>query len=287
MDLQNLEITFINNDVQGIFKVKPNLVGYKMYGIPKRLIGEACKSLESGLQGIYFLVNTDQAKNSKRYLYVGQTKQGPNRLENHKLMKDGWNMAYMFLADKEYLNLQTVDELEALEIQHFTDCGKYDVKNIRPNKAAPSSNSQNLSESMEAVLAFFGYDLLPAEEISEETNDLDEKTFLCTRNGTNGRLIIQDKDHFILQANSRVTVAFNEENIMNKTVINLRKKGVKDGLLKKDNGNMYYLTTKDISFNSPSAAGAFVCGNSSNGKTDFKNKDGMTLGDFLKKTFGE
>ena len=142
-----LTIEFLSRDVKGPFVAKIDTQAFKLYGIPRDCVQDAINKLDKNLQGIYFLVNTEE-RGKGRYLYIGQTKQGPERLIDHRVKKPEWNMAYMFLASKTDLSLQTVDELEALEIQRFSECGKFSLFNTRPNLAEPSPLTQLFSEGM-------------------------------------------------------------------------------------------------------------------------------------------
>lgn len=272
----NLSINFISKDVNGIFTARSDIARYTMYGIPRNLVQEAINELPDGLQGIYFLVNKDESKNVKRYLYIGQTKQEPTRLIDHKNKKPEWNMAYMFLADKKDLDLQTTDELEAYEISRFFDSNKYNLINSRPNKASCSSLTQLFSESIEEVLSFFGYDPFLQNESKEiQDNDI----FIMNRNGAKGLLKIKNGKYILLNG-SYISQSYNEQQISDKS-IKLRENLLKTNNLIKE--GIYYKTQKDIIFDTPSAASVFVIGMSDNGWTSFKNKDGKTLKDLKNK----
>ena len=89
-----LTIEFLSRDVKGPFVAKIDTQAFKLYGIPRDCVQDAINKLDKNLQGIYFLVNTEE-RGKGRYLYIGQTKQGPERLIDHRVKKPEWNMAYM------------------------------------------------------------------------------------------------------------------------------------------------------------------------------------------------
>lgn len=272
-----LEINFINGDSNGVFSARNDIARYTMYGIPRNRIQEAINNLSDGLQGIYFLVNTNESKESQRYLYIGQTKQGPTRLINHKATKDEWNMAYMFLAEKEDISLQIADELEAYEISRFSDSKKYNIINNRPNKATCSPITQMFSESIEELLSFFGYD--PFRKNIDNDSVYSDDIFIIKRNGAKGLLEIKNNKYVLLK-DSTILQNINENQIANKTV-ELREQLIKEGKIVVD--GIFYKTLTDIEFDSPSAVSTFVIGQADNGWISFKNKDGKTLNDLLRK----
>lgn len=272
-----LEINFIDGDSSGVFIARNDIFRYTMYGIPRDRVQEAINNVPEGLQGVYFLVNTDEAKSEKRYLYIGQTKQGPTRLIDHRLKKSDWNMAYMFLADKEDISLQIADELESYEIARFSDSNKYRIENTKNNKATCSPIAQMFSESIEDVLVFFGYD--PYRKDFDNKENYSEDIFVINRNGTKGLLKIKNEKYYLL-AGSLISQNINMEQVSNK-IVDLREMLLASNQLKED--GIYYKTFTDIEFNSPSAASSFVVGTADNGWLSFKNNDGQTLDDVFRR----
>ena len=168
--MEEMNIKFLNQNVNGVFEATADIASFNMYGIPRNNIQQAINNLPEGLQGIYFLVNNNESREGKRYLYIGQTKQGPKRLIDHKAKKIEWNMAYMFLADSKHMSLQSADELEAYEIERFSDSELYTIKNERPNKATVSNKAKLISQKIEECMAFFGYGFKEQIKIKNDEN---------------------------------------------------------------------------------------------------------------------
>jgi len=275
-----LSIEFLNNgDIRGVFSAKADTQGFKLYGIPRDCVQDAINKLDDKLQGIYFLVNTNE-KGSGRYLYIGQTKQGPSRLIDHRITKPEWNMAYMFLAAKSELSLQTVDELEALEIQRFTECGKFKMGNGKPNKAEPSQLTRLYSNNMEETLSFFGYDVNPiADQNIEAQSPLPDNIFRIKASGVNGLLEVKEGPKFVLLKGSHTAKEIKE--YVTKGTKEEQKRLIKSGVLADD--GLFYKTTKDIICKTPSFAGELCTGRSSNGWSEFVNENGQSLGDVLER----
>jgi hypothetical protein len=272
-----LTIEFLNHDVKGPFVASIDTQSFKLYGIPRDCVQDAINKLDKNLQGIYFLVNTNE-RGGNRYLYIGQTKQGPERLIDHRVKKPEWNMAYMFLATKNYLSLQIVDELESLEIQRFTACGKFNLFNSRPNLAEASSLAKLFSEGMEETLSFFGYDVAP-EESEKSSFDTDTGIYRIKSLGAEAFLKLGSEGEFILLADSHVVKEMKE--YANRGTKELQAKCIKDKTLIEDGA--FYKLTKDISFSSPSSAGEFMTGRAVDGWVEFKDNQGNTLDSKIRK----
>lgn len=134
---------------------------FKIYGVPRDCVQIAINEFDPDmrLHGIYFLVNTNQSRDSKRYIYIGQTIQGPHRLVNHRQSRDHWNYAYMFLADKEFMDNTLINELEAIEIKRFQNSSNFSSDNSRCNRATISPKTDDFSRIIEEIMSFFGYSL--------------------------------------------------------------------------------------------------------------------------------
>lgn len=155
--IKNLKISFIDGNRDDTFVGKIDTFGFSLVGVPKDKIAQACNSSLISQQGVYFLVNTNEAKTDRRYIYVGQTKNGPHRLIDHNTKKHEWNLAYMFLGDKNIFPLQVVDELEAFEIDKYQNNVAFNCVNSKPNKAQASDETLDVAKIIEDVLTFFGY----------------------------------------------------------------------------------------------------------------------------------
>lgn len=155
--MYSMNFTFVNGNPTDSFYASIDSLGFYLVGVPKDKIAQACNCDEIPSQGIYFLVNTKESKFEKRYLYIGQTKDGPSRLIDHKAKKAEWDVAYMFLAGKSVFPLQTVDELEALEIEKYKQCEAYNLINKKPNKANPDAKTQHIVDIIDDVMTFLGY----------------------------------------------------------------------------------------------------------------------------------
>ena len=175
--MNNINISLISGKADDAFLGRIDTHGFILVGVPRNKIAQACNCNEIPPQGIYFLVNTKETKYKQRYLYVGQTKTGPNRLQDHKSKKAEWDMAYMFLGHKYLFSLQVIDELESLEIEKYKNNKAFNLVNEKPNRAIPGVETQNIANIIEEVMTFLGYgfdySLSTLEEVGEEEKEHD------------------------------------------------------------------------------------------------------------------
>ena len=112
---KKLEIIYHNGQPDGIRSIRRYLSTMTTYVIPRPLLSEAKKLTGINRPGIYYLISeTDDNKIAQ--IYVGQTRNGVSRLDDHNRSKDFWNKAIMFLADNKTFSLDMISGLEAFAI---------------------------------------------------------------------------------------------------------------------------------------------------------------------------
>lgn len=147
---KKLETIYHNGQPDGIRLVRRNLSTMTTYIIPRPLLTEA-KSLQGITRpGIYYLIHEND-NNKIAQIYVGQTRNGVIRLDDHNRSKDFWNKAIMFLADSKTFTLDMISGLEKYAIQKAMESKRYTVE----NSVVPKYEIDE-------------YDLASVEEIYEE-----------------------------------------------------------------------------------------------------------------------
>ena len=99
----------------------------RAFVIPRIYLGKAKKLTGVDNPGVYFLINDETGSLSK--IYVGQTRNGITRLDDHNTRKDFWNKAILFLADSQHFTLNIISGLEKYAIQKAIDANRYQVDN--------------------------------------------------------------------------------------------------------------------------------------------------------------
>ncbi len=125
---KKLEIIYHNGKPDGIRQVRRQLSTMTAYVIPRPLLAEAKRITGIDRPGIYYLINEND-DNRIAQVYVGQTRNGVIRLDDHNRSKDSWNKAIMFLADNKTFSLDMISGLEAYAISKITASKRYRVEN--------------------------------------------------------------------------------------------------------------------------------------------------------------
>lgn len=110
---KKLEIIYHNGQPDGIRSIRRHLSTMTTYVIPRPLLSESKKLTGINRPGIYYLISENDA-NKIAQIYIGQTRNGVSRLDDHNRSKDFWNKAIMFLADSKTFSLDMISGLEAL-----------------------------------------------------------------------------------------------------------------------------------------------------------------------------
>ena len=269
MKFKQMEVYFMDNEPEGIRAAWFPTGVFKTFIVPRSKIKAAKQLDDVNKPGIYFLIG-DNVDGEKTVIYCGQTTQGVSRLDDHVAKKDFWNKAILFLADQHLFNRDVISGLEALGISIAKDCGRYNVDNDK----VPSYNidiyHQDTVESYFKDIKFFmnwlGYGL-------EKDVGADNNSILRTKRRGIVAYGIYSGEKFDVLARSMINIA-KEPNIRSYKI--LRKELLAAGIIAKDKEGCYRLK-ENRTFKTPSGASDFVLGGSTNGWTEWRDKNGKTL----------
>lgn len=239
------------------------------YIIPRPLLSEAKKLTDINRPGIYYLIGEND-DNKIACIYIGQTRNGVSRLDDHKRSKNFWTKAIMFLVDSKTFSLDTICGLEAYAINKASEAKHYKVENtVNPRYEIDEYDLpliEEVYEEIKFIMATRGYKMENAKNTLSEANILH-----TTRNGTHA-LGVYDGDRFEVLEDSEIDMS---RKCHSENVEKQRQTAVQNGNIIK-NGDRHILNVS-IPFTSPSAAAMFTLGGSTNGWTEWKSKDGKTL----------
>lgn len=272
---KKLEIIYHNGQPNGIRSIRRHLSTMTTYVIPRPLLSEAKKLTGINRPGIYYLISEND-DNKIAQIYIGQTRNGVSRLDDHSRSKDFWNKAIMFLADSKTFSLDMISGLEAYAIGKATDAKRYTVENtVNPRYEIDEYDLpliEEVYEEIKFIMATQGYKM----ENSKTT--LNEASILhTTRNGVHA-LGIYDGDQFEVLEGSQIDMS---RKCHSEKVEKQRQTAVANGNIVKS-GEKYILNVS-IPFTSPSTAAMFALGGSTNGWTEWKSKDGKTLDELFRR----
>ena len=265
---KRLEIIFHNGEPEGIRIYMRHLSTIKAFVIPRIFLNEAKKLTGVDNPGVYFLINDDTGSLSK--IYIGQTRNGISRLDDHNAKKDFWNKAILFLADSQHFTLNIISGLEKYAIQKAIDANRYQVDNKAVPKYKISEYDEPLVEEIyeeiEFIMATLGF------RMNGSTAQQYQPVFTTSRRGVVGRGTYSGESFDVLPGSEiDMLKAVRIESYNAK-----RQEYINDGTIVQKEDGKYYLT-KIITFKTPSGASDFVLGGSTNGWAEWKDQDGKTL----------
>lgn len=272
---KKLEMIYHNGQPDGIRSIRRNLSTMTTYVIPRPLLSEAKNISGINRPGIYYLINEDDG-NKIVQLYIGQTRNGITRLDDHNRSKDFWNKAIMFLAESKTFTLDMISGLEKFAIIKAQESKRYKVENnIVPKYEIDEYDLaavEEIYEEVQFIMATQGYKMNDAKSTLNEADILH-----TTRNGITA-FGIYDSEKFDVLEGSQINIdkpahlqKYNrqmEELISQQSIVNVDGK---------------YILKVTLDFKTPSGASDFVLGSSTNGWVEWKNRDGKTLDELYRK----
>ena len=272
---KKLEIIYHNGQPDGIRSIRRHLSTMTTYVIPRTLLSEAKKLSGINRPGIYYLISEND-DNKIAQIYVGQTRNGVARLDDHNRSKDFWNKAIMFLADNKTFSLDMISGLEAFAINKAHESKRYKVENsVNPKYEIDEYDLpliEEVYEEIKFIMATQGYKMDDAKVTLNEDNILH-----TTRNGVLA-FGVYDGEHFEVLEGSEIDM---NRKCHSSTFEKQRQTALTNGDIVKVDDK--YKLTVSVSFSSPSSAAMFVLGGSTNGWTEWKDKDGKTLDKLFRK----
>ena len=272
---KKLEIIYHNGQPDGIRSIRRHLSTMTTYVIPRPLLSEAKKITGINRPGIYYLINEND-ENKIAQIYIGQTRNGVVRLDDHNRSKDFWNKAIMFLADSKTFSLDMISGLEEYAIMKAHESNRYKVENsVKPKYEIDEYDLPSIEEVYEEIqfiMATQGYKMDNAKMSMNEAD-----IFQTSRKGIIARGVYGG-DKFQVLEGSEINI---EKPVHLEKYNRQRKELYEKGDIVKQ-GDKYVLTVT-LEFNTPSGASDFVLGGSTNGWAEWKNKDGKTLDEVYRK----
>ena len=272
---KKLEIIYHNGQPDGIRSIRRHLSTMTTYVIPRTLLSEAKKLSGINRPGIYYLISEND-DNKIAQIYVGQTRNGVARLDDHNRSKDFWNKAIMFLADNKTFSLDMISGLEAYAIAKAHDSKRYKVENsVNPKYEIDEYDLpliEEVYEEIQFIMATQGY------KMDNSKVTLNEANILHTTRNSIAAFGVYDGENFEVLEGSEIDMS---RKCHSATIEKQRQTALANGNIICVDGK--YQLTVSVSFTSPSSAGMFVLGGSINGWVEWKDKDGKTLDEIYRK----
>lgn len=272
---KKLETIYHNGQPDGIRSIRRNLSTMTVYVIPRPLLAEAKNISGINRPGIYYLIN-ESDDNKIAQIYVGQTRNGIARLDDHNRSKDFWNKAIMFLAESKTFTLDMISGLEKFAIMKAQESKRYKVENtVVPKYEIDEYDLASVEEIYDEIQFIMG---TQGYKMDDSKTSLDEADVLhTTRNGIEA-FGIYDGEKFEVLESSQVNI---DKKVNLEKYNKQRTELLENGSITQIDGK--YILNAILTFNTPSGASDFILGGSTNGWTEWKNKDGKTLDELYRR----
>ena len=272
---KKLETIYHNGQPDGIRSIRRNLSTMTVYVIPRPLLSEAKNISGINRPGIYYLIN-ESDDNKIAQIYVGQTRNGITRLDDHNRSKDFWNKAIMFLAESKTFTLDMISGLEKFAIMKAQESKRYKVENtVVPKYEIDEYDLASVEEIYDEIQFIMG---TQGYKMDDSKTSLDEAAVLhTTRNGIEA-FGIYDGEKFEVLEGSQVNI---DKDVKLERYNKQRAELLENGSITKVDDK--YILNAILTFNTPSGASDFILGGSTNGWTEWKNKNGKTLDELFRK----
>lgn len=260
----------------------------RVFEIPRPLLGDFLRRPESAQVGVYFLFGSDSDNAAQSY--IGQTGNVGERLKQHAKSKEFWTRSMVAVSLTNEWTSTHVSYLEWLSIDRATKAGRYQLVNgnqaSNPHTPEPlEADCHEFLETIAVLLATLGAPILEPilDPVSVETTGTAET--IDTRNEVGGLLYLQNAgcqgrgrltaEGLLVLKGSRgrgtVTGSASAAQIRRREALEA------DGVITFEGDDLVFV--KDHLFDSPSAAGIVLVGRNTNGRTHWKNEEGLSLSD--------
>ncbi len=258
-----------------------NWTGQALY-VPRNRFSDLKNWDEAGKPGVYFLFGEDDSS-GEPLAYIGEAEDVRSRLQNHVANKEFWNEAVLFTNKDENLTKAHIRYLEARLVQAAKAAGRYRLENgnAPQTPSLPRCDRAAMDEffdNLRLLLGALGHKLLEAVgrprpvENGTDTDEPKPLELIMQRSGLVARAQLTDEGIVVLpgsQATDDVRASLSDG------YRKLRDRLIASGVLQPQGTG--YVFAREHLFNSPSAAGAMVCGQACNGREYWKDNEGRML----------
>lgn len=271
---KTIQIFLPNGEPTGIRIAEITTGILRVIEVPRTMLEDFFAMEESSQVGIYFLFGDDDK------LYIGQSGDLKSRLSQHNKTKEFWNKAVVVLSLTNNLTQTHALFLEWLSINQTKQAERYALENgnqgCKPHAPAPlEADCHTFFEQMKVVIGTLGYPLFKSL-VSKKASD--DELFYCKRNGVNGTGLYTNEGFVLLKGSTgQAVVAELYKDKLPKLRSELLASG--DAIIEDDR----LVLQKDILFQTPSGASNLLICMSTNGWTEWKDKNGTTLSDLKRK----
>ena len=268
----SVRIFIPSGDPEGLRLVeKSNWTGQGLV-FPRSILKEVRNRPELARTGVYIIWGPGDSGQIPR-VYIGEGTGVVARLDSHAKKKDFWTYAAVFSSKDQNLNKAHVQHLEARLVGLAGEAKRCELDNTNvpqlPSLSdADAADAELYLDDMLLCLPVVGVGFFEKPGIQTLTT----RSLFIEAKGIKARGY-EDASGFVVRSGSQVVK--DEVPSIHAYLSDLRTALKKQGILTAEGD--FYRMTQDYSFGSPSTAAGVLLGNSSNGRTEWKDASGRTL----------
>ncbi|WP_447767928.1 GIY-YIG nuclease family protein [Sphingobacterium faecium] len=260
-----------------IFSYMSNWTGQAIK-IPRNLFLEAKELPELKKPGIYFLFGQNDDNPDDKLVYVGEANSLSDRISQHlKGTDQDFELIICFCSKDENLTVSHTKYLEQKIISKTSRSSEYRLTNktIGTKVTLPIMVQDEMDtyfDNMQVVLPTLGYSVLTHDDKLDKRSRLPSIEYSLSMSGITAKSILTSNGIEVLKGSE---MSLKESESLSGTYINLRKTLLEKGIVSSKEGKNIF--NENFEFPSPSTAGAILLGYSVNGRTAWKDKNGVTI----------
>ncbi len=264
-----------DGSLEGIKVIELSESSVKAFVVPRIKLNDLKSRHEINQPSLYLLINS-----ADNQLYIGESENFFHRAKNHDQSKDFWDLTIAIVSNTNSLEKSDVKYLESLAVEKAQATAAMQVL----NKTVPARNNvhefkvhtlEKILEDTAMIAESLGFSIFASKK-----DDQEESLWHLTAKNSSARAQFRG-DKFILLSGSIIdkTYAPSWAKAFPKSLIE------REELLKangKDLGESFELINNTPT-RSPNHAGGIVAGRSINAWISWKNSDGKTMDEVMRK----
>lgn len=237
---------------------------------------EIKKLEEFNKPGVYLLIGIDE-ESTEEIVYIGEGSPVGRRLTDHNtdVNKDFWDKCIFFTAKDNSLNKAHIKHLESRLISLAKEAKRCRLTNDKSSmlpalSESEEANAENFLAVILSIYSVLGIKFF--ERTAQKIEASEIKQFEVNVGGVKG-YGYENNEGFVVLKDSKVNPTPSEA--FPHHVKKLRERLISAGVIQNVGSDLIFV--ENYQFKSPSTASCLLLGRSSNGRTDWKTKDGITL----------
>lgn len=269
-----IQTYLLDGTIEGVRIIELSESAIKAFVVPRIKLNDIKPREEINWPALYLLINSGDNQ-----LYIGESEKFFDRVKNHDQSKGFWDLAIAIVSNTNSLEKSDVKYLESLAVEKAQATAAMEVL----NKTIPSRNNvhefkihtlEKILEDTAMIAESLGFSVFATQQSNNE------KIWFCKVKKTDVSAEFRG-DKFVVLASSVIdkTYAPSWAKDWPKSLAERLELFAKYG---NDQGDTVVLTD-NIPFKSPNHAGGFVAGRSVNAWKTWKDAEGRTMDEVMRK----